>query len=165
MRRCLWGVLLLLLGCAQVSGRVETSPATSSDSGAADVIEATERLLDAIRDRDMVSVRQMLDPAVRFFAVRAEDPARPLRTFDAEEFLRIIAQSPEPFIERIWNPQVQVDGPLANLWTEYDVHVGPRFSHCGRAAFQFVLREGRWILVAETYTVRFSSCDSSTPKP
>lgn len=160
MRRFLWCMSLLLLGCAPVAaGGVAMSPSTSSDSAASEVVAATERLLDALRDRDTTSLREMMDPAVRFFAVRVEDSAPQIRTLDAEEFLRLVAQSPDPLVERIWNPQVEMDGPMASLWTAYDVHIGTRFSHCGRAAFQFVLRDGTWRLVTETYTVRFTSCD------
>src|SRR5256885_3716182 len=43
------------------------------------------------------------------------------------------------FRERMWNPEVRIDGGIATLWTPYDFHVGPRFSHCGYDAFQLTL--------------------------
>lgn len=166
MRRSLWCISLLLLGCAPFAvGGVAISPSTSLDPAAPEVVAATERLLDALRDRDTAALRELMDPAVRFFAVRVEDPAPKVRTMDAEEFLRIVSQSPEPFVERIWNSHVHVDGPMAGLWASYDVHIGTRFSHCGRAAFHFVLRDGTWRLMAETYTVRFTSCDGPARSP
>lgn len=154
-------ISLLLLGCAPVAaGRGAMSPSTVSASAASEVVAATERILDALRDGDTTRLRELMDPAVRFFAVRVEGPTPQVRTLDGEEFLRLMSQSPEPFVERIWDPQVHVDGRMASLWTAYDVHIGIRFSHCGRAAFQFVLREGTWRLLAEAYSVRFTSCDA-----
>lgn len=164
MHRLSAGFTLLIAAatsaCSPVAARsVATPPPISSEPAASEVVAATERLLDALRDRDTTRLRELMDPAVRFFAVRVEGPTPQVRTLDGEEFLRLVSQSPEPFIERIWEPQVHVDGRMASLWTAYDVHAGARFSHCGRAAFQFVPREGSWRLLAETYSVRFTACD------
>jgi hypothetical protein len=151
--------LLLLVACASQGTEIPTRAASASDDSAPDeVIAATERLLAALGDRDTSALRRLVDPSVRFFAIPADDTDPDIRVFDLEEFLGIVAQSAEPLAERIWNPHVLVDGPLASLWAPYDFHVGGRFSHCGHAAFQYVLREQTWWLVSETYTVRVESC-------
>lgn len=160
MKGLRWGMCLLMMGCAPVAtGAVGRATSTPADR-AAEVMAAAERLLAALRDRDTETLRELMDPAVRFYAVRVDGATPQVRTVDAEEFLRIVSQSPEPLVERIWNPQVHVDGPIASLWASYDFHIGARFSHCGRAAFQFVLRDDTWRLTAETYTVRTTSCDT-----
>jgi hypothetical protein len=84
-----------------------------------------------------------------------------IRVFDLEQFLEIVGQAAEPLEERIWDPHVHVDGPFASLWAPYDFYVGGRFSHCGHAAFQYVLRHQTWWLVSETYTVRVDTCPTS----
>lgn len=166
MTRLLSAICLLVLGCAPVPpGNVARSASSSSDPAAATVVTATERLLLALRDRDTASLRELVDPDVRFYAVRIDNPTLQVRTFGAEEFLRLVSQSPEPLVERISNPQVHVDGPIASLWAPYDFHIGARFSHCGRAAFHFVLRDGTWRLMAETYTVRSTPCEAPRRNP
>lgn len=159
MRPVLTGVCLLVLGCAPApveTGRVGSTPADP----AAEVLAAAERLLFALHERDTATLRELMDPGVRFYSVRLDGATPQLRTFDAEEFLRVVSSSTEPLVERIWNTRVEVDRPLASLWAAYDFHVGARFSHCGRAAFHFVLRDGTWRLTAETYTVQMNSCDA-----
>jgi hypothetical protein len=153
---------LLLLACASPGTEMpsDTMPA-SADPVSLEVIAATERLLTALGDGDTATLRALIDPSARFFAVPADAADPELRLFGLEEFLGIVAQSPEPLIERIWNPSVRVDGPLASLWTPYDFHIGGRFSHCGHAAFQYVLRNGTWRLVSEAYTVRVGTCPTS----
>lgn len=159
MRRVLWCVCLLVLGCAPAPVGSGARAASTSADPAAEVVAAAERLLLALRARDTATLRELMDPGVRFYSLRLDGATPQLRIFDAEEFLRVVSASPEPLVERIWNPRVEVDGPLASLWAEYDFHIGARFSHCGRAAFHFVLRDGTWRLTAETYTVQMTSCD------
>ena len=68
-------------------------------------------------------------------------------------------------VERMWNPEVRIDGDLATLWAPYDLHYGGEFSHCGIDAFQLVRGEDRrWRIVSVAYTRRTTGC-SSAPEP
>jgi hypothetical protein len=49
--------------------------------------------------------------------------------------------------ERIYNPIVEVSGPLASVWTEYDLFVGEEFRHCGVDAFHLALTDDGWKIV------------------
>lgn len=49
--------------------------------------------------------------------------------------------------ERFYNPVVQVSGPLASVWTEYDLFVGGEFRHCGVDAFHFAMTDDGWKIV------------------
>lgn len=161
MRQPLCLLALLLLGCA--GSRVSPVPSPgveSAHSAASGPLAALERILAAVRDGDMATLRELIEPDARFYDVRASDAEPRLRTLSLDDFLRAISQAPEPLTERIWNTEVRVDGPFANIWTAYDVRVGTRLSHCGHAAFQFARREGVWRLLSETYTVRFTSCNA-----
>jgi hypothetical protein len=127
--------------------------------GTTEIVAAVKRILLALRDRDLPTLRELIDPEVRFYAILVDESPPAVRTFGADEFFRVVSQSTEPVIERIWNPEVHVEGPVAVLWTPYDLTNGSRFSHCGHAAFNLVLREGIWRLLSETYTVRTTRCD------
>ena len=159
MRRVIWGLCLLVLGCAPAPAASGARAVLTPDDPVAEVLAAAERLLLALRDRDTATLRELMDAGARFYSVRLDGATPQLSIIDAEEFLSVVSASPEPLVERIWNPRVEVSGPLASLWAAYDFHVGARFSHCGQAAFHFVLRDGTWRLTAETYTVQMSSCD------
>jgi hypothetical protein len=62
-------------------------------------------------------------------------------------------------MERIWAPEVRIDGNMATLWAPYDFHLGRRLSHCGMDAFQFVREGGAWKLIAVTFTARTEGCE------
>jgi hypothetical protein len=49
--------------------------------------------------------------------------------------------------ERFYDPVVQVSGPLASVWTEYDLFVGGEFRHCGVDAFHLVKTDDGWKIV------------------
>jgi hypothetical protein len=49
--------------------------------------------------------------------------------------------------ERFYDPKVEVSGPLASVWTEYDLYVGGEFRHCGVDAFHLALSDGGWKIV------------------
>ena len=49
--------------------------------------------------------------------------------------------------ERIYNPIVEVSGPLASVWTEYDLFVGEEFRHCGVDALHLALTDDGWKIV------------------
>jgi len=49
--------------------------------------------------------------------------------------------------ERIYGPKVEVSGPLAAVWTEYDLFVGGEFRHCGVDAFHLALTDDGWKIV------------------
>ena len=49
--------------------------------------------------------------------------------------------------ERFYDPKVEVSGPLASVWTEYDLYVGGEFRHCGVDAFHLALTDDGWKIV------------------
>ena len=48
---------------------------------------------------------------------------------------------------------VQVDGPLATVWAEYQVLIEGKLSHCGYDAFHLVRRSEGWkvLNVSDTF--------------
>lgn len=59
---------------------------------------------------------------------------------------------------RIWDVEIQVDGPLATAWVPYVFYVGDQLSHCGVNAFQFAELESGWKIIQVTDTRR-RACD------
>lgn len=162
---------LLVLACAPSPARrsVATgvaSPIPIPDAGPAEreVVAAVERLFEGMRTRDTATLRALLAPDLMVFAVREPPPGGApavVRHQSVPDFLRAIAGSTEELRERIWSPEVRLDGAVATLWAPYDFHRGSRFSHCGHDAFQLVRTDGRWVVTGLTYTVRPAPCAGS----
>ena len=60
--------------------------------------------------------------------------------------------------ERFYSPKVEVSGPLASVWTEYDLYVGGEFRHCGVDAFHLALTDDGWKIVHLADTRMTSGC-------
>jgi hypothetical protein len=121
------------------------------------VIAVVESLLEAIGTRDTALAGQVLLPGAALVAV-GESGVR--RTTDVE-FAGMLSQPGEVLLERIWSPEVQIEGPIAAVWAPYDFHRGGAFSHCGIDAFHLAKAEGQWRITSVIYTVQREGCPPS----
>jgi len=65
----------------------------------------------------------------------------------------------EPWSEPIWDPRIEVDGDLAQVWTRYAFYLGKKFNHCGVDAFQLVNQNGDWKIFHLTDTRQLENCN------
>lgn len=65
----------------------------------------------------------------------------------------------EPWSEPIWDARIEVDGDLAQVWTQYAFYRGKKFSHCGVDAFQLVRQNGVWKIFHLTDTRQTENCN------
>ena len=65
----------------------------------------------------------------------------------------------EKWSEPIWDTEVQIDGNLAQVWTNYAFYLGKTFSHCGVDAFQlFKGTDGKWRIFSLADTRQKEGC-------
>jgi len=74
-------------------------------------------------------------------------------------FIEALGRANEAWNERMFAPEVRIDGTLATVWTEYDFHLGSQFSHCGVDAFQLLKTSAGWKIVALSDTARREGCE------
>ena len=70
-----------------------------------------------------------------------------------DDFAASLADAARPYHERIWDPEVRIDGPVASVWAPYDFYLGAEFSHCGTDAFLLAKTPEGWRVSAVSYTV------------
>jgi SAM-dependent methyltransferase len=75
------------------------------------------------------------------------------------------AAGTERLLERMWQPVVHVEGPLATLWAPYDFHVDGKRSHCGVDAVTLLRGDAGWRVAGITYTVQRADCAPSPLGP
>lgn len=160
MKRITLLMAVVLAGC--VAPAPSTAPAPASESAA--VVAVANRLFAAMEARDTTAIRRMFLPNARIVAVGTQDGATMVRDRGIGEFLPGIVSAPEPLVERMWDPEVRIDGGLATLLARYDFHRGAQFSHCGTDAFQFVRLGGEWRIATLSYTVQMAGCPPAPPR-
>ena len=80
-----------------------------------------------------------------------------------EDFAARMSEVPYVMAERMWDPEVRIDGPVATFWTAYDFYRGLEFSHCGTDAFQLAKTPDGWKVAAVSYTVQMPPDCSTHP--
>jgi hypothetical protein len=158
----LLAVPLLLGGCA-AAGSEASPPAAAMAGGAgrveAGVAAAVDRLFDAMRAGDSVSLRAVMHPQARLLTVSGTAGRTELREETVDAFAAAVGTArAEVWDERATDLRVEVDGDLASAWMGYRFYVGERFSHCGVNAMHLHRQSGEWRIVHLVDTRRREGC-------
>ena len=161
MRRFLVAYLLVL-GLALVPEISLAQSGTDADKDKAAVLAAVDSLFSSMTRRDTAASRAILLPGAMFYIVA---PGRQPGLTSDTAYIRSLAGRTALLQERIWNPRVEIHGPIAEVWTRYDFHVDGKFSHCGIDDFSLVLTATGWRIASATYTIERTGCPESPLGP
>jgi hypothetical protein len=151
-----------LAGCAPAMA----PPSGTTTGEEAAVLGAVQHLFDIMATNDTVAARRLLVPDGRFFAVEPGPAGEGIvRVMSHEAFIAALGEAWERWLERMWEPEVRVHGPIAMVWTPYDFYRDGAFSHCGVDAVTLVRQEGEWRISGITYTVEREGCPPSPLGP
>lgn len=146
--------LLYLANCSSPDGQK-----TPSDKEKA-AYAAVAQLFEGMRNSDSTLVRAVCHPDLRLQTIVEDSSGNTmLRTESVENFLAAVGQ-PKDLVwdEQVTDYEVQIDGKMAAIWTNYRFYRGENFSHCGANAFQLVLTKGGWKIIQITDTRRKEGC-------
>jgi hypothetical protein len=157
-RLCVAGLALL------VSSRSLAAQAPPTDTNA--VVAVVQRLFDAMASGDTVTLRAVLLPGMQFVALTTDAAAAPAPRIQSDTaFVQRLGSRRQRLLERMWNPVVQLQGPIATVWTPYDFHIDGKFSHCGIDSATLVWTAQGWRIAGLTYTVQRTGCAASPLGP
>ena len=162
MSRALLAALALPL---LAGGRALGAQPARDDSADSAVVATVQRLFDAMARRDTATLRALLVPGARFTSLPTDRVVPAPRVQGDSAFLRTFAAGTERLLERMWQPVVHVEGPLATLWAPYDFHVDGKRSHCGVDAVTLLRGDAGWRVTGITYTVQRAGCAPSPLGP
>lgn len=144
MGRCflalVWGLAGTSVGASAVSAQGVEEQA---------VIRAVQAVFDAMESRDGDALRASMLEEGHFVSVNESRT----RWTSRDDFAAGLADAARPYHERMWDPEVRIDGPVASVWAPYDFYLGAEFSHCGTDAFLLAKTPEGWRVSAVSYTV------------
>ncbi len=138
------------------------SPALSQASSAdeEEVLAVVERLFDGMRAADSSMVRSALHSDARLVSVDGGEGGPGLRSEPMDGFVAAVGTPhDEVWDERIWGPEVRIDGRLATVWVSYAFYLGEELSHCGVDAFQLFNGSEGWKIFQIADTRRREGCE------
>ena len=159
MRRPAVLLLALTLGGAGSLAAQEAPSAPSRAADSAAVLAVVQRVFDAMRSRDSAALRTAFAPDARMMTPGMRNGAPVVSVEPVDGFVRAVGQpSDSTWDERIYHPEVRIDGNLATVWTEYDFYFGSSFTHCGVDAFQLARFAEGWKIVNLADTRQRQGC-------
>ena len=128
------------------------------------VLQVVFDMFEGMRTADTTGFHQMFTPNARLLTVMDREAGKEsLREDSLVQFFQAMSKPREVvYDEPLWDIEVQIDGRLAQVWTQYAFYVGDRFSHCGVDAFQlFNDSDGQWKIFQLVDTRHFGeeNCD------
>lgn len=156
-------VLLYLLPSA--SGTAQ--PTSSAERDRAEVLAVTQRLFDAMQARDTAAMRRLFHESATLVGMRpvAGGGVR-LQLLTAGDFIGFVGRDARPrWTERLWSPEVRIEGTLAAIWAPYDFHFGNTFSHCGVDAIHLLKTPDGWRIMSIADTYQTTGCPARPAPP
>lgn len=118
-------------------------------------------LFDGMRAGDSAKVHQCFYAEVVMqssFTTKKGDKV--LKSGSLQNFLDAIGTPhKEVWDEKIRNTKINIDGNLAQVWTEYAFYLDEKFSHCGVDAILMTKTEDGWKIFSLADTRRRADCD------
>ena len=151
----------LLMGAALVI--CAASPVRAQDAERTAVLAAVQKLFTGMRTRDTAAIIEAFDSTARMVGV-SRDGSRLTLTPPAGFAAGVArAKAGDVWNERIFDPEVRIDGTVAQVWAYYTFHLNGKFSHCGFDALMLRKVGGTWKITQLADTQRREGCTHTEP--
>jgi hypothetical protein len=121
---------------------------TSAQSGEEEVLAVVTQLFDGMRMRNADLLKSLFHPDAIMTGTGMHDGSYQVTMEPPDGWIESVSSFTGGEIdERIYDPKVEVSGPLASVWAEYDLYVNGEFRHCGVDAFHLALTDEGWKIV------------------
>jgi len=147
MKRLTVLMALVFLSPTALPHTASAQPA-SAQTGEEEVLEVVSTLFDGMRTGDGVLLKSLFHADALMTGTGLREGSYNVTMNPPDGWIESISSySGGEIDERFFDPTVEISGPLASVWTEYDLYVGGEFRHCGVDAFHLALTDDGWKIV------------------
>lgn len=152
-------MLLCLFSLLSFLSKAQEKPLFNEEKSA--VYQVVVDLFDGMRAGDSAKVHHCYHPdVVKWTSYTNKKGEKVLKTGSLQKFLDAVGTPhDEVWDEKIRNTKINIDGNLAQVWTEYAFYLGDKFSHCGVDAFLMTKTEEGWKILSLADTRQRANCD------
>lgn len=156
---------LYCLAATLVAAVPGTARAQASDRAA--ILATVQHVFDAMRTRDTTLLHQAFDSTARLVGVSNRGGSLSVSLTSASQFGAAItrAAAGDVWNERIYEPEVRVDGDVAQVWAYYTFHRNKVFTHCGVDAFMLLKVGDAWKITQLADSRRTEGCSHTEAPP
>ena len=114
----------LLVASALLAGAAMPLRAQGAEQDA--VLAVVKRMFDGMRAKDTTMFLGVWAPGARLVGIDTRQTPHTVRYTNPGEFAAGFGRAPGVLDEKTYDPVVQIDGNVAQVWTYYTLHVGER---------------------------------------
>ena len=130
-----------------------------SDDESRAVLATLDQMFEALAAKNPAAVAAITIAEGRPTAASiGEDGKEKLYFSTWSEFAERLPDIPGAPMEKLVDPHVHVDGPIAMVWSPYIFTLDGKLSHCGINHVDLVKQEGSWRVLNITWTQRKTGC-------
>ena len=146
-------------------GAAAAAPVRAQNTDRAAVLATVQKVFQAMHTRDTALLTQAFDSTARLVGVGPRNGAPAVRVILPSAFGAAIAnaRAGDVWNERIWDPEVRIDGDVAQVWAYYTFHLNQKFSHCGVDAFMLLKVGSEWKITQLADSRRTTGCTHTEP--
>ncbi|GBF21547.1 MULTISPECIES: 3-methyl-2-oxobutanoate hydroxymethyltransferase [Arenibacter] len=136
--------------------------AYAQNSGEEMVKRTIDSFFEAFHQQDSMALKETVSKDIVLQTIGKDADGREVvKTDNFSHFLRSIVSIPvtTKFEEKIKSYNIQIDGAMANAWTNYEFWVNDSFSHCGVNSFQLFNDQGTYKIIYLIDTRRKEGCE------
>ena len=148
------------LVCLAAAVSIAPRSVYAQDAEHAKVLATVQKVFDAMRTRDTALLTQAFDSTARLVGVSTRGAPPSVSLTAPSQFGAAISRAPSGDVwnERIYDPEVRIDGDVAQVWAYYTFHRNSTFSHCGVDAFMLVKVADSWKITQLADSRRTTGC-------
>lgn len=159
MKRAIVAMLLMAVSACATLPAADAPVTVAFGPEEEAVLKVVDTFLLAVGngDRELQKSVELPDGGLAIY--RSKDGvAGPVRRMPASDFQKPTPDH-DPFVEMYWDPQVDLRGSFAQVWSRYLLTDNGAIVHCGINAFQLVKLEGAWKIHSALSSMEAGSCD------
>lgn len=126
------------------------------------IMKPIKQLFESMRKGDSTMLRESFARKATLVRVGSDKNGKSFLKQESSinGFLKLVGTPhAEQWNEVIWGEKIEIDGNLAQVWTNYAFYLGKKFSHCGIDAFHlFKGDDGKWRIFHLADTGRGDGC-------
>ncbi len=126
----------------------------------AEVLATVRRLFDGMQRGDTALMRSTFLPGAKLFGIRTRPNGQTVvQQITEQQFAEFRAGDTRgEWLERIFDPEVRIDGTMATVWAAFEFRLAGQFSHCGVDAVQLLKTADGWRIVSLADTFQRTGC-------
>jgi D-alanyl-D-alanine carboxypeptidase len=144
-----------------VTELAESILAEQKSADEASVLSVVNSLFASMEARQAGALGNLFLPEGRLVSTQVRQNKLTTRVLTRDEFIKLVAETKEPFRERMFETEVRVQGDLATVWGRYDFHVGERLTNCGVNSIQLLRTADGWKIAHIASSILTAGCRES----